>query len=449
MLRVAAATTLNGFSCINLCYFSGYGSKHMLSCISSESKFLSSSMGGDIGSSWPNVPRIVLKRGKVQLFHGGNPMVYSGAVDRIIGRPPQSGDSVLVTNGALHPIAWGIYNSVSMFCVRIMQMEDEVLRDASCMLNIEKLLESRISAAKNLRMRLGLPADNTDVYRLVNSEGDRLSGLTVDMLGEFAVVASSAAWVESNRSKIESVIERLTDCRQVFWKPSLAMLKEEGLEVELLQSWQRDSPENSEVGSGIKVVENSIYYKVSLDGQKTGFYADQRESRFLLRSLAKDRTVLDLCCYSGGFSLNAVVGGAIQVTGVDSSLPALELANANKQLNSFNTDSINFVKADITEFMKAAIAAGKSWDLIVLDPPKLAPNKKALRRAMGMYHSLNNLAMRLTKPGGLLMTCSCSGAMTQGGFFLRVLQVISSNPYQSFFVTPSLLCAMPLLFTAS
>ncbi|MCO5549482.1 hypothetical protein L7F22_002953 [Adiantum nelumboides] len=244
-------------------------------------------------------------------------MVYSNAVDRIIARPPpETGDLVLVTDGANHPIAWGVYNSASMFSVRIMEMEDEVSRNHSFIFDMEKLLKSRIASALDIRMRLGLPTDYTNIYRLVNSEGDRLSGLIVDIFGEYGVVASSAAWVEKLRPAIEEVLKVVVGCKHVVWKSSPEILREEGLETDSAGA-QSQMLSTSENGSNtLEVVENGVCYKVMLNGQKTGFYIDQRESRLWLRSVVKDQSVLDLCCYSGGFALNAAVGGALEVTGL-------------------------------------------------------------------------------------------------------------------------------------
>lgn len=352
----------------------------------------------------PGIAKVILKKEKAQLFRDGNPMVYSGAVDRIVGRPPpKTGDIVVVMNGLQQPIAWGIYNSVSMFCVRLMQMEEEVNRDPSCTLNMEKLIQLRINAATDMRKRLELPRSDTNAYRLVNSEGDRLSGLIVDVFNNHAVIASSAAWVERYRSVIELLIREIPDIDYVRWRPSVEMLKEEGLTIDL------EDFEPTVVKSKVKVMENGINYLVSLEGQKTGFYADQRDNRLMVRSLSKGRTVLDVCCYSGGFALNAAFGGAVHVTGIDSSLPALELAEENAKLNDFSSSRISFLKEDATKFMKAAISKEKSWDLVILDPPKLAPSRKVLQRATSMYRNLNALAMQLTKKGGLLMTCHVQG----------------------------------------
>ncbi|KAL9146951.1 hypothetical protein ABFS82_13G143100 [Erythranthe guttata] len=186
-----------------------------------------------IASNHPKgLAKVVLKKGKTQLFKDGSPMVYSGAVDRIIGRPPpKTGDAVLVTDGTETPIGWGLYNSVSMFCVRLMQLEDDASRDPSSVLNVDALLENRINAAIELRERIGLPSAKTNAYRLVNSEGDRLSGLIVDIFGDEAVIASSAAWVEKYKQQIKACIGKIDNVSHITWRPSIDILKEEGLDL--------------------------------------------------------------------------------------------------------------------------------------------------------------------------------------------------------------------------
>ncbi|KAL2897311.1 Ribosomal RNA large subunit methyltransferase I [Bienertia sinuspersici] len=372
----------------------------------------------EIASASPQgVAKVVLKKEKTQLFKHGSPMVYSGAVDRIIGRPPpKTGEVVLVADGAEKPIGWGLYNSVSMFCVRLMQLEEEATRDPACALNMERLLDYRINAATDLRRQMGLPSLSTNAYRLVNSEGDRLSGLIVDVFGDVAVVASSAAWVEKYKLEIEACINKVNGISHINWRSSIDILKEEGLDlIHLKHTPATPLPQ-------IEVKENGIRYAISIEGQKTGFYADQRENRQFISTIAEGKRVLDVCCYSGGFALNAARGGAVSVTGVDSSLPALELANKNIALNDLDSEMISFLKQDAAEFMKNAADRNDMWDIVILDPPKLAPRKKVLQNASGMYRNLNALAMKLTKKGGILMTCSCSGAMTQSGMLMRVIQ---------------------------
>ncbi|VFQ90784.1 unnamed protein product [Cuscuta campestris] len=380
----------------------------------------------EIASNQPGgVAKVVLKKGKARIFsRNGSPMVYSGAVDRIIGRPPpKTGDVVLVADGTQNPIGWGFYNSVSMFCVRLMQLHDEASREPLCALNVENLLENRISAASQLRNGLGLPSSKTNAYRLINSEGDRLSGLIVDVFGDLAVIASSAAWVEKYRQQIEFCVSRINGIKHISWRPSVEILKEEGLEF--------SSSTNTDLAPSlpkrVKVMENGISYMISVDGQKTGFYTDQRENRQFVSTISEGCRVLDMCCYTGGFALNAACGGALDVTGVDSSLPALEVAKENIALNGMGSKRISFLRQDATEFMKDALSKREKWDIVILDPPKFAPRKKVLKSASGMYSNLNSLAMQLTKKGGLLMSCSCSGAMTQSGKFLDILQGAAST----------------------
>ncbi|KAL4201039.1 hypothetical protein AMTRI_Chr02g256600 [Amborella trichopoda] len=252
-------------------------------------------------------------------------MVYSGAVDRIIGRPPPTtGDVVFVTDGTQKPIGWGLYISVFMFCVCLMQLEEDARRDSSSILNMEKLLETRIDDAIDLRRRIGLPSG---------------------------------------------------------------------------------------------VLENGIHYQVLLDGQKTGFYADQRESRLFISSISKGSKVLDVCCYTGGLVYMQHMEVLLRLlVCIDSSSSALETAKENVLLNNMDPNRISFLKEDVSEFMKNAASRGEAWDHVILDPPKLAPCHKVLQRATGMYRNLNSLALRITKRGGLLMTCSCSGAMTEWNF---------------------------------
>ncbi|KAI3496610.1 hypothetical protein L1887_38979 [Cichorium endivia] len=399
-------------------------SSRLTRCLAlSPSTTITSTTLQDIASNQDKgVAKVILKKGKTQLFRDGSPMVYSGAVDRIIGKPPpKTGEMVLVADGTQKPIGWGLYNSCSMFCVRLMQLEAEVSGDPSCALNMEKLLETRIDAAIKLRKNLGLPSANTNAYRLVNSEGDRLSGLIIDVFGDLAVIASSAAWVEKYKEQIKNCIRGLSAIKSIVWRPSTEILKEEGLDV-------ADLAQEELIGCSerVKVVENGISYMISLDGQKTGFYADQRENREFISTISDGQRVLDMCCYTGGFALNAARGHALDVIGVDTSAPALELANENIRLNSLDPGRIAFMKQDATVFMKNAASKNELWDIVIMDPPKLAPRRKVLQSASGMYRNLNSLAMRLTKPGGFLMTCSCSGAMTQSGQFLAVLQGAAS-----------------------
>lgn len=394
------------------------------------------------GDVWA-LPRVVLKGGRAKLFsEGKSPIVYNGAIDRVVGRPaPRVGEAVLVCSGDGDPFAWGIFNPCSMYRVRIMETREEMStpedfkKPGASAFDIDSLLERRVHQAIVLRKSLGLPAPNiTNVYRLVNSEGDRLSGLVVDILGTCAVISSSAAWIEQRRNFIEKLLGTLLpEIHTIEWKTSPMIAKEEGFERNAKSGDKQYTAANDNDSSEqlsedpdsneIQVLEDGIKYYVNpRNGQKTGFYADQREHRLFIRSIASGKNVLDLCCYSGGFAINAAIGNAERVHGVDSSHAAIYLARRNAVLNDLTDSKCSFEVGDIAEVMRRMMENGEQWDIVILDPPKLAPNKNVLTRAMRKYISLNAAAMKLVRPGGLLMTCSCSGAMTQSGSFQTMIR---------------------------
>ncbi|CAL5434673.1 unnamed protein product [Camellia sinensis] len=201
--------------------------------------------------------------------------------------------------------------------------------------------------------------------------GDRLSGLIIDIFGDLAVIASSAAWVEKYKPQIKACISGLDGIHYISWRSSIEILKEEGLYISDSKDIYPPIPLER-----VKVMENGIPYLISLEGQKTGFYADQRENRQFISTISDGQKVLDMYGYSGGFALNASRGGATNVTGVDSSLPALELANENIALNNLDPGKISVLRRDATDFMKDALSRNETWDIIIMDPPKLAPRRK-------------------------------------------------------------------------
>jgi len=373
---------------------------------------------------------VVLKEGKEFMFNMGSPMVYSGATEVVSGKrggpPPQAGDPVSLVDCRGREIGWGVFNPVSMFRVRIMQFEHEyagpgaTAEARAAYMDVAALVRLRVRQAAQLRAAMGLGADRqaaaTTVYRLLNSEGDGLSGVVADVLGECVVVQSVAGWAERHKADIMDAVRAATGCAQVVWRINADILAEEGITTP-----QQEEQAAGEEGEEARVVvrEAGVQLYASPLGQKTGFYADQRDTRAYVAALCKGRSVLDLCCYSGGFALAAARAGAREVVGVDSSGPALALARDNAALNAL--DQVSFVKADVSEYMREADEAGRAYDVVVLDPPKLAPNRGTLPRARTKYQRLNEQAMKLVAPGGLLTTCSCSGAMSQSGEFVPML----------------------------
>jgi len=358
----------------------------------------------------------------------------------------------------LQLIGYGVYNDKSMYRVRILMhdtihpgltkeirsMRKQIQRggdsqsfDATHQLRL--ILEKKISDATKTRLAMNLPSPTSDTYRLVNGEGDGLSGLAVDILGgRTAIVMSSAAWCEVHKDTILAVLEeslkehpsyRNTNV-DIVWRNTPSRLKQDGYEVVVPSSDDKGDNKYTKQAEEMSVIasENSVKYITYpySDGQKTGFYCDQRDNRLMLAQLCKNKRVLDLCCYNGGFALTAMIQGATSAIGVDSSQDAVDAATANAKLNGLAELDVSFVKADIATFMKSAIDTNDDYDVIVLDPPKLAPSISSLERASKKYHALNRDAMNLInrENGGLLLTCTCSAAMTQqdgGQYFLNVV----------------------------
>lgn len=305
---------------------------------------------------------------------------------------------------------------------------------------IEMVMRAKIQDAIRARLLLNLPSSSTDSYRLINGEGDGLSGMAVDILGgKVAVIMASASWVEMNKEIIMKVVRQVLDSHPIYgadedsnldivWRNTPMRLRQDGYEF---PDAPEDEEEVDEDVTPVILTENKIKYYTypyDLSSQKTGFYCDQRENRYNLAMQCKDKSVLDLCCYNGGFALNAMIhGGAKACIGVDSSQDAVDAATENAKLNNVESEKVQFVRDDIADFMNAASEEGKEFDVIILDPPKLAPTVSSLERATRKYHSLNRDAIKLinTKEGGLLLTCTCSGAMTQkngGQYFLETVK---------------------------
>jgi 23S rRNA G2069 N7-methylase RlmK/C1962 C5-methylase RlmI len=245
-----------------------------------------------------------------------------------------------------------------------------------------------------------------------SGEGDKLSGLTVDVLGDVIVVQSGALWVENCRAIIERALKEALKMERCVWQRLPNRLALEGCEV--------GTPEAVRQGQGVAVdiCENDVKFRVYPElGQKTGFFCDQREARAFIRTISAEKNVLDLYSYTAGFAINAALGSAASVVAVDSSLPALQWAKENSQMNSVH--NIEFVHEDAVKYMQRMRGQRRVFDVVICDPPKLAPSHAHLSRAIKKYTQINQLAMELVKPGGILVTCSCSGAMAQEGGYLR------------------------------
>lgn len=363
------------------------------------------------------LPVVVLLKGRARPFWFGSPIVFSGAIAEVRG-DPEPGDLVEVRDAEGRLIGHGFFNPASQYRVRIVRQE----RAGEPPPDPGEILAARLAAAARARAAFGLPGPATDCYRLANSEGDGVSGLTVDVYGSTAVVLASALWVERRRAAVEAAVRAVVPGASIVHRVSNSVRREEGLAPA-----PPASPDAA--GGPVAVVEGGIRHEVEVrHGQKTGFYLDQRDNRALVRSLASGRRVLDAFCFTGGFALAAAAGGAAEASGVDSSGPAIEAARRNAAANGL--DRTRFEEADVA----AVLASGRRWDVVVVDPPKLAGSRTDLGPARERYRRVNRDACRAVEPGGLLVTCSCSSALRRGDF-LEVLRDASMEAGRRLAVT--------------
>lgn len=339
---------------------------------------------------------ITLKAGFAKPLWAGNPFVYPKAADHW----PSTltlGEWVRVRDASGQVIGHGVFNPNSLYHVRMLNWAADKLEAPL----LEDALRMRIQQAIDLRTLLNLPNAHTNAYRLINSEGDGLSGVTVDVFNTHAVVAVTGAWALVHHDMLNRLLAEMLPGLTLIWRPMEKALKQEGWEEAL------SVEEKNEV---IPILENNITYAINpYQGQKTGFYCDQRDTRLVVQQYAKNRDVLDVCCFSGGFALHAALGGAASVLGVDSSADAIASAKHNTELNDLKAD---FKEMDALD----ALMNVEGANFIILDPPKLAPSQKHAQKALKHYAQLNEAALRALPQDGLLLTCSCSQAVSLDDF---------------------------------
>jgi 23S rRNA (cytosine1962-C5)-methyltransferase len=341
--------------------------------------------------------QLVIKPGRERSLERRHPWVFSGAVQELRGGVEQGG-TVRVCSARGEFLAWAAYNASSQIAARVWDW-DEATQVGP------ELFARRIAAALALRSTL-LPEDALHAARLVNAESDGLPGAVVDRYGDQLVLQATSAGAALHREEIARALAGATGLANVYERSEGEVLGLEGIP-------ERSGPLLGAAPSGPQSIEeNGIRFVVDVrGGQKTGFYLDQRDNRALVRALAPGRDVLDCFCYSGGFSLNAVAGGARSVCAVDSSDDALTLAREHAARNGLAPAAIDFQRGDVFEWLRRARDARKRFDLIVLDPPKLAPSARHAERAARAYKDINLLAFKLLRPGGVLLTFSCSSAI--------------------------------------
>ena len=352
------------------------------------------------------VPVIKLKPGREKSLKRRHPWVFSGAMEPV-GEGPDSGATVGIrsSDGAL--LALAAWSPVSQIRARAWSFDPAAKIDAA-------FFHARLASAIALREAMPF-ARHTNAMRLVHAESDGLPGLIVDRYADVLVAQFLSAGAEFWRDAIVDALADLTGFAAIFERSDAEVRGLEGLAP-------RAGFVRGEHGAGrVAIHEHGLQLRVDVAaGQKTGFFLDQRENRQRVRSLAAGRNVLDGFCYTGGFALAALAGGAKSVLALDSSAQALAIARENLAANPFDASRVRFETADVFAYLRTLRDRAARFDLIVLDPPKFAPTAAQAENAARAYKDINLLALKLLAPGGLLATFSCSGGVS-AEFFQKIL----------------------------
>lgn len=334
--------------------------------------------------------KVFLKKDRDKLWLSGHPWIYSGAVEKMEEAIP--GTVIEVYNHKKEFIGYGHYNKNSKIIIRMLEHNKNTDIDL-------KWYSEKIRQAYTLRSSLNI---ESNAYRLVHSESDFLPGLIIDYFNGYVILQISTLGMERDKNFIiQALINEIPNLKGIYEKSEGDGRKLEGLPERTEVLW-------GEIPDTIEIYEGKANFIIDLKGQKTGFYSDQRENRVLVGKLAENKTFLDVCSYTGGFSLHAMTNGAKSATLIDISEDALNVAKENLK----NYENIELIKGNVFNILRDLVKENRQWDIVSLDPPKLAPNKRDLDRALKAYKDIILNGIKLTKKGGFLTIYSCSGAVT-------------------------------------
>lgn len=356
--------------------------------------------------------KVILKPKKEESLLRFHPWVFSGAIHSIQGKPAE-GDLVEVFDCRDNFLATGHYQ-IGSIAVRIVSFRQQEITAS--------FWEKRIARAYEMRCALGLVTAENNTYRLIHGEGDSLPGLIVDVYDDTAVMQAHSIGMHETRHELaKAIVKMVPEVKNVYYKS----------ETTLPFKAPIDPEDGYLIGSDTKkytALENGLQFNVDwLRGQKTGFFIDQRENRALLERYSKGKSVLNMFCYTGGFSVYAMRGGANLVHSVDSSAKAMEITDKNIALNFGNDSRHTSYAEDAFKFLNGIQDSGVKYDLIVLDPPAFAKHREALRNALKGYKRLNAKAFEQIKPGGILFTFSCSQVVSREQFRLAVFSAAAES----------------------
>ncbi len=344
---------------------------------------------------------ITLKPGREKSLLRRHPWIFSGAIHAVDGNPA-SGSTVDLLSSDKHFLARASYSPASQIRARVWTLEDEVVD--------KEFFRKRIQKAIAMRYKLQVTS-YSNAYRLIYAESDGLPGFIIDRYGDVLVLQSLTTGSEFWKETFADILLEETGLTTIYERSDADVRELEGLESKT--GFLRGALSTFH----FPIIENNLQFKVNFQsGHKTGFYLDQRKNRLRVRELADGRDVLDCFCYTGGFTLNALAGGAKSVLYVDSSADALELCKENIALNKFPADKHTALEGDVFQLLRKFRDEARSFDMIILDPPKFAPTAAHAEKATRAYKDINLLAFKLLRPGGMLVTFSCSGGIDAGLF---------------------------------
>jgi 23S rRNA (cytosine1962-C5)-methyltransferase len=369
--------------------------------------------------------RIVLKPGREKSLQRRHPWIFSGAVERVEGHPG-TGDTVEVRSAQGGFLAWAAYSPESQISARVWDWREGIRIDT-------EFFASRLRRAIARREPLLRPG-TAPAARLVHGEADGLPGVVIDRFAGWIVLQLSSAGAWRWRDDIARLAAELTGLPHVFERSDADVLALEGLAPRVAAITGTEPPAN------LAIEEHGLRFEVDpRHGHKTGFYLDQRDNRALLRDRSSEREVLDCFCYTGGFTVNALAGGAARVTAIDSSAEAIAAARHHLRLNGLQEERAELIEGDVFALLRKFRDQARKFDLIVLDPPKFAPTAAHAEKAARAYKDINLWALKLLRPDGMLLTFSCSGgiprelfqkivagAATDAGVEVRVLDHLSA-----------------------
>ena len=339
---------------------------------------------------------IVLKKGREKSLRRRHPWIFSGAVEKASGKV---GDTLEVRDSAGKALAVAAYSPKSQIRARVWTFDPGQEVDASFF---------RMRIQKALALREALPAaKHSNALRLINAESDGLPGLVVDRYADVLVAQFLSAGVERWRDAILDLLTEISGCEAIFERSDAEVRKLEGLEPRV------GFARGNRNASRCPIIEHGLNFRVDVEqGQKTGFFLDQRENRQRVRALAAGRDVLDGFSYTGGFAIAALAGGARRVCAIESSKDAIQVAKENLAANPLDATRLEFVQGDVFAKLRTLRDQNAKFDLVVLDPPKFAPSAAQVKNAARAYKDINLWALKLLAPGGLLATFSCSGGVS-------------------------------------